>query len=656
MKKSGKQKIWDAADGLAALMTSKTPLDAAADEQDAATYDLAADDEHRAAFATASLLQQQGKLEEAAALWLEVIEGQTAALGANHASTLLTKANYAGVLGKQGKLHEAECIYQEVIEGQTVTLGAGDVSTLLTQYNFGPAVALRVRHQLDLRRVGVVGAKNHANVLQQQGKLEEAGRLYLVVIKGSTAAHGANHESTLMTKCNYAGVLKDQGKLEEAERIYREAIEGLTASLSPNHSTTLRNKGSYALVLEKQGKLEEAERLYQEVIEGQTAALGAGHDSTLITKYNLGALLLDAQWAPRSDQPWRDNDAAAAASDRARAWPLFEEVAAGWAAALGEDHQRTQDARRALVRCRPPPVDDAQMPGTLINSGDDTAAAGGTLATDEAVSAAFDAATQLEDQGRLQEAAAMWPEVIAGYELLDGLTGENTLVAKSNYADLLRQQGRLEEAGTLYLTVIEGETVALGDNHAITLGTKNNYAIVLRKQGKLDEAEQIFLEVIEGFTATLGTNHADTLTTKANYAHLLKEQGKLEEAGRQRLEVIAGFTATLGANHASTLASKNNYANVLQKQGKLDEAERVYLQVIEGFTATLGASHASTLTTKRSYARLLMERSVPELTTGRLICWRHDCCNAAAAAADPGWQRSACSRWIIRSLWRKLSW
>ena len=35
MKKSGKQKIWDAADGLAALMTSKTPLDAAADEQDA---------------------------------------------------------------------------------------------------------------------------------------------------------------------------------------------------------------------------------------------------------------------------------------------------------------------------------------------------------------------------------------------------------------------------------------------------------------------------------------------------------------------------------------------------------------------------------------------------------------------------------------------
>ena len=84
-------------------------------------------------------------------------------------------------------------------------------------------------------------------------------------------------------------------------------------------------------MLKQQGKLEEAERIYLEVIENQTAALGASHTDTLSTKYNLG-LLLDA-------------------GDRARARPLLEEAAADWAAALGEEHEDTQTARRQLARC-----------------------------------------------------------------------------------------------------------------------------------------------------------------------------------------------------------------------------------------------------------------------------------------------------------------
>ena len=76
------------------------------------------------------------------------------------------------------------------------------------------------------------------------------------------------------------------------------------------------------------------------MIEGFTAALGAGHINALLTKYNLGELLLDAV-------------------DRAQAHPLLEEAAAGWAAALGEDHQYTQAARQALARCEEAdPVDE----------------------------------------------------------------------------------------------------------------------------------------------------------------------------------------------------------------------------------------------------------------------------------------------------------
>jgi len=104
------------------------------------------------------------------------------------------------------------------------------------------------------------------------------------------------------------------------------------------------------------------------VIEGQTAALGAGHTSTLSTKYNLGNLLLNA-------------------GDMARARALLEEAAAGRAAALGEDHQSTQSARRACAQCDARPAQDKAKTATL-------SALGGKGIH----------ATELEEEGKLEEA------------------------------------------------------------------------------------------------------------------------------------------------------------------------------------------------------------------------------------------------------------
>ena len=66
------------------------------------------------------------------------------------------------------------------------------------------------------------------------------------MIAGQTAALGANHASTLGTKGNYAIVLKQQGKLEEADRVYREVIVGKTAAPGAGHTSTLRTKGKSA--------------------------------------------------------------------------------------------------------------------------------------------------------------------------------------------------------------------------------------------------------------------------------------------------------------------------------------------------------------------------------------------------------------------------
>ena len=50
------------------------------------------------------------------------------------------------------------------------------------------------------------------------------------------------------------------------------------------------------------------------------------------------------------------------------------------------------------------------------------------------LTAAHDTADQLCQQGRLEEAAARFPQVIEGFEALQGPTGIITLTAKVNYA------------------------------------------------------------------------------------------------------------------------------------------------------------------------------------------------------------------------------
>ena len=236
------------------------------------------------------------------------------------------------------------------------------------------------------------------------------------------------------------------------------------------------------------------------------------------------------------------------------------------------------------------------------------AAAGGALTTAEAVGAAFATVEQLKQQGRLEEAAALWLEVIAGYEALEGgPTGENTLAAKMKYAIVLNNQGKLEEAGMLYLEVIEGETAALGANHASTLLTKGNYAIVLQQQGNLEEAARIYWEAIEGFTAALGANHATTLLNKGGYAIVLKKQGKLEEAERVYREVIEGQTAALGAGHTSTLSTKYNLGNLLLNAGDMARARALLEEAAAGRAAALGEDHQDTQLARRRLARCVRE-------------------------------------------------
>ena len=72
----------------------------------------------------AVFLYRLGEMDAARKLYEEVIEGQTAQLGASHTSTLVTKSNLAVLQKEMGEMDAARKLYEEAIQGFTAQLGA----------------------------------------------------------------------------------------------------------------------------------------------------------------------------------------------------------------------------------------------------------------------------------------------------------------------------------------------------------------------------------------------------------------------------------------------------------------------------------------------------------------------------------------------------
>jgi len=143
--------------------------------------------------------------------------------------------------------------------------------------------------------VGTTGAlllqNGLAQLLQSQGKYEEAEPLFRRTLAAREAALGPAHPHTLTLVNNLALLLKAQGKYEEAEPLYRRALAGREEALGPAHPDTLASVNNLAQLLQALGKYEEAEPLYRRALAGREEALGPAHPNTLTSVGNLAVLL-----------------------------------------------------------------------------------------------------------------------------------------------------------------------------------------------------------------------------------------------------------------------------------------------------------------------------------------------------------------------------
>ena len=103
-----------------------------------------------------------------------------------------------------------------------------------------------MKHVLGPNHQNTIGTVNNlANVLNKQGRLEEAQKLYERVLSGQERVLGLNHEHTLNTVNNLATILFEQGRLEEAKKQFERTLSGYAQILGPNHFKTILLLESY---------------------------------------------------------------------------------------------------------------------------------------------------------------------------------------------------------------------------------------------------------------------------------------------------------------------------------------------------------------------------------------------------------------------------
>ena len=218
-------------------------------------------------------------------------------------------------------------------------------------------------------------AMNLANILRNQGQLNEAEALYESVVTNRERQLGPFHPETLRalgglanvhslqnnfkqadiehrqlihshvntkdkSTCDVvriieglANIRRHQSRYNVARALYGEALEQRFKNLGPRHPDTLRCVQGLTIVYRHQSRLEESVHLYKEILEALELELGNDHPHTLRTALNFSIAYYHQQ------------NLVAAESMAVRAYEGFETL-------LGPDHEETKRAADQLANIR----------------------------------------------------------------------------------------------------------------------------------------------------------------------------------------------------------------------------------------------------------------------------------------------------------------
>ena len=435
----------------------------------------------------ARFLESSGSYMAARVLQEQIAAAHASLSGAEHATTLIARANLAVMTGKAGDPDAARDQLTQLLPAFEQVLGPDHPSTLTLRANlaswtgmagspaearnqYATLLAARMRAASAIDTDTLIDRANLAFWTGEAGDPAGARDEYAKLVPVREKVSGAEHRETLTARANLARWTGEAGNPAEARDLYTALLITLERVYSPEHPSTLIARANQATNIGSAGDPAGARDEYAKLVPVREKALGAEHPETLTARANL------ARWTGEAGNPAEARDLYAALL------PVRERV-------LGPEHPDTLTVRASLARW-----------------------------TGEA--------------GNPAEARDLYAALLPVRERVLGPEHPNTLTVRASLARWTGEAGNPAKARDLYAALLPVRERVLGPEHPNTLTVRANLARWTGEAGNPAGARNLYVALLPVCVRVFGLEHRHTIAVGINLAAWASElDDKVRQAG-----------------------------------------------------------------------------------------------------------------------------
>ena len=238
----------------------------------------------------------QGRFAEAEPHCREAYEIRRKVLGVSNRQTISCLLEFAHLLRLDAQNNEAEALLRDSIEELAKTVGNEDSQVIELRKELARVLIWSdqfteaEQHYRELRDDGYLSDTWLISLYKQQLKFDALEGFYRDEYEKNKNDYGPEHLSTLESLNDLAGVVHDQGRYEEAERLFQKLVDIRTRVLGEENLATLKVLRDLAGTLVQLGRGQDATRIYQRILEAQKRQLRPNHPDTLLTMNELAVV------------------------------------------------------------------------------------------------------------------------------------------------------------------------------------------------------------------------------------------------------------------------------------------------------------------------------------------------------------------------------
>ncbi|KAI2623399.1 hypothetical protein GGS21DRAFT_339699 [Xylaria nigripes] len=433
-------------------------------------------------------------------------------------------------------------------------------------------------------------------LFKNEGKLDEAEKLYLRALEGYEKIHGPDHITTYLVYFNLGNTYRGQRKTQKSEEMFQRAMQGLEKGFGSNNPSSLNTTGDLDNRNEAQHEVDNRKDMVQRIFKGYERELGPHHTSKLSLVDGAGSMFVDRGQFEQAEKMYK------------RAMQERTEV-------FGPEHEATLRSLTDLaflyrIQGR---LKEAKEFGLRAVRGCEKTLGPNHLFALQALNELGCIYLNLGENKKGEEALL---RSMHGQEKVFGPGHTITLETVKRLGRFFYTQSRYEDAEAMYQRVLTNFEKIHGPEHRDTGDVIHVLGIMYLQQCWFKEAEESFSRSSEIFEKRLGPDHEVTLDAVFKLFLTYKKGRKVKEADALYKVVMASYEKYCASNRDESPDIFFNLGYLLEHKGSFKEAEAIYIRARQGYEKKFGPNYSRCHTLKGLEKRCV-SRASPPATLGQ---------------------------------------